>query len=85
MTVFLVVADPEQDAAMSAAVNKLDNQVVRPGVWLIRAKHETSTAAATALGASATTPALVVKAKFISGWASSDIVEKLTTWDQDGA
>ena len=42
MTVFLVIADPEQDAAISAAVNKIDNQIIRPGVWLIRSKHTTS-------------------------------------------
>ena len=55
---------------------------VRPGVWLVRTKHDTSSATAKALGIAGDKPALVVSAKFISGWAESDIIEQLQVWDE---
>ena len=81
MSVFLVVADPDQDEAIAAAVGKIDHQPVRPGVWLIRTKDKTSSDAARSIGVAGATPALVVTARFISGWAESDIIEQLEAWD----
>lgn len=82
-TVFLVVADPNYDAEVQAVVSDGgDCLPVRPGVWLVRSKHDTSSATAKALGIASDKPALVVNAKFISGWAESDIIEQLQVWDE---
>ena len=85
MAVYLVIADPDHEEAVEVAIKEKcsGHQPVRSGVWLIRTKHRTSSQAVESLGIGNQRNALVVPARYISGWFDSEVIEQLEAWDED--
>ena len=85
MAVYVVIADPAHDKAVEIAIKEKcsDRQPVRPGVWLIRTKDKTGSEASSSLGIGGQRNALIVPARYISGWFDSEVIERLGAWDED--
>ena len=85
MAVYAVIADPDHEADVERAVNEHcpDRQPVRPGVWLVRTRHRTSSEAVDALGIGSRMNALIITARYIAGWYESEVIERLDSWEED--
>lgn len=85
MRVYLVISAVPNDSQLKDAVEAKYRdayQLVRDGVWFVRTKEQTTNSVLKTLGVDGELSALVVRARYVSGWYESEVIEQLDAWDE---